>query len=85
MVSWREGEPKAEVGVPVAGRVVVPIRRPAVPGGVVPTAAPFDTVRASQDRTLMNHRKKHTAIQDIITQCVKIIFHPRQRGKPHTC
>ncbi|MGK5093442.1 hypothetical protein WDW89_15715 [Deltaproteobacteria bacterium TL4] len=51
LASWGEGEPKPVVVVPVVGRVVVTIRRTQVPGVVVPTAAAFDTVRASLDET----------------------------------
>lgn len=51
LVSWGEGEPESVVVVPVAGRVVVPVRRPAIPGGVVPAPAPIDTVRAFLDET----------------------------------
>lgn len=46
LLTWGEGEPESEVVVPVAGRVVAPARRPAIPGGVVPAPAPNDTVRA---------------------------------------
>ena len=35
---------KAEIVVAIAGVVVVAIRRPAVPGGIVPAAAPIDPV-----------------------------------------
>ena len=38
---------ETEVIVAVAGVVVVAVRRPAVDGGVVPTAAPIHPVRAS--------------------------------------
>ena len=51
LVSWGEHEPEPVVVVPVVRRVVVTIRRPAIPGVVVPAAAASDTVRASQDRT----------------------------------
>ncbi len=47
MVSWGQNQPEPEVAVPVVRRVPVPVRRAAVPSVVVPTAAPFDTVRAS--------------------------------------
>ena len=42
-----EGKPEAQVVVAVAWRVPVAVRRPAVPGGVVPTAATVHAVRAT--------------------------------------
>ncbi len=41
---------EAEVVVSIVRLVVVTIRRPAVPGVVVPSAAPFHTVRACYGR-----------------------------------
>ena len=45
-VELGKGKPKPEVVVPVAGIVPVAIGRPAVPGVVVPAAAPVHAVRA---------------------------------------
>jgi len=45
-----EAEP--EVVVPIAGIVPVAVRRPAVDGIVVPSAAPNDTIRAPLTVTL---------------------------------
>lgn len=44
--SWDKNQTKTVVVVAVVGTVVVAIRRPAVPGIVVPTAATQNTVRA---------------------------------------
>ena len=44
---WSLGQADAVVVVPVVRRVPVPVRRPGVLGGVVPTAAPEHAVRAS--------------------------------------
>jgi len=47
LVSWGAHEPEAAVRVAVAGRITVPVGRPAVPRVVVPTAAAKHPVRAS--------------------------------------
>ena len=39
LVSWRQDKPEPQVVVAVAWRVPVPVRRPRVPGVVVPAAA----------------------------------------------
>lgn len=43
----RAQKAEAQIVVPVAGRVVVPICRPAVPGVIVPAAAAFHPVRTA--------------------------------------
>ena len=45
-MSWRQGKPEPQVVVAVARRVPVPVRRPCVPGVVVPAAAANHAVRA---------------------------------------
>jgi len=54
-VSWKQDKPEPVVPVPVAGRVPVAIRRAAVPGVVVPTAAPKHAVRASGQNPKSEH------------------------------
>jgi len=64
LVSWDEDKPEPVVPVPVAGRVPVPVRRPAVAGVVVPTAAPNHPGRASgQNPKSFNDAMTHCVIK----------------------
>ncbi len=55
LLTWGEGQPEPEVAAPGVGRVVVPKRRPAVPGNAAPAAAPKDTVRACRGSPGISH------------------------------
>ncbi len=48
LLSWKPGKAKAQIAVSVAGIVPVAIGRPAVPGVVVPAAAPIHPVSISE-------------------------------------
>ena len=86
-MSCGKSKAKAEVVVPVAGRVPVAISRPTVPGVVVPTATPNHPVRAFRENPSL-HPRSH-APRGIAAGTLRVLLKPAEttddicRGPEH--